>query len=308
MCYQYNITIEGGTCMDIKQLTDFVAVVNHGTLTAAAKSLHLSEPPLSVQIHQLEGELNCILFDRSARRMQLTEAGRLLYERATVILDLCNSTKREMADYLSGDTGTLRIGVTSSICNALFLEWMKRFHTVCPGIRFELQEENTYQLLEAVRSGLVELAFVRTPFSAADLQSTPLRRESLCAVALPEMLPKKAITLQELSFMPLLLTRRWEAVLQDTLHREQLEPQIVCLADDTRTIVRMAEEGLGVGIVPQSVLPSCKVSPVQANVLHQPELQSEICAVNRRDAYLSTAAQRFLEIAKQVQGTTGAVE
>ncbi|MCH3972126.1 MAG: LysR family transcriptional regulator [Oscillospiraceae bacterium] len=286
--------------MELKQLVDFVAVVDHGTLTAAAKALHLSQPPLSVQIHLLEQELGCTLFDRSTRRMQLTEAGRMLYERAAVILDQCASAQREMADYLSGGTAILRVGAVSSVCSTLFLTWMTAFYKENPGIHFEVQEGNTYQLLEAVRSGQSELAFVRTPFSAADLACTRLCSEPLCAVAKAEMLPQETIRFAALSQKQLLLTRRWENILRDAFHREKLEPHIFCLVDDTRTVLRMAEEGLGVGIVPQSVLPASGDCRVQSAVLC-PKMYSKICAVNRRSLYLSAAAQKFLAVAKAAE-------
>lgn len=66
--------------MDIRQLRSFVAVVDHGTMTAAGKALHISQPPLSAQIKSLEEELDCTLFDRTTRKMELTEAGRSVSE------------------------------------------------------------------------------------------------------------------------------------------------------------------------------------------------------------------------------------
>jgi DNA-binding transcriptional LysR family regulator len=284
--------------MDVRQLRDFTAVADCGTVTAAAESLHLSQPPLTAQIHLLEEELGCRLFDRTARRMELTEAGRLLYDRACAILTLCSSTQSEMADFLSGGTGTLRMGIASSIIGTQFLTWLKEFRLQNPGVRFELREANTYQLLDAVRSGQTELALVRRPFSAADLDCIPLQNDPLCAVGLPSFLPDAPdIPLQSLAGQPLLLYRRWETILRDAFREQQLHPLFLCVADDARTVVRMAEEGLGVGIVPGSVLSGG--GSLAAQPLREPILSSEICAVSRRNVYLTAAARQFLALLRE---------
>ena len=74
--------------MELKQLYEFVTVVREGTISGAARKLNLSQPPLSAQMKQLEKEFGCLLFERGPRKIVLTEAGRLLYERALTMLEL----------------------------------------------------------------------------------------------------------------------------------------------------------------------------------------------------------------------------
>ena len=74
--------------MDIRKLQYFTAIVDEGSITGAAKRLHMSQPPLSTQMKLLEEELGVILFDRGSRNIQLTDAGKLLYNRAHAILEL----------------------------------------------------------------------------------------------------------------------------------------------------------------------------------------------------------------------------
>ena len=101
--------------MELKQLSHFVTVVKEGTISGAARKLNLSQPPLSTQMKQLEDEFGCVLFERGSRKIQLTEAGQLLYERAVTMLELSEATRRELLDYNSGLTGALRLGVVSSV-------------------------------------------------------------------------------------------------------------------------------------------------------------------------------------------------
>ena len=88
--------------MDFHQLQYFVAIAESGSITAAAKKLFLSQPPLSMQMKRLEKELGCVLFLRGAREVQLTEAGKLLYTRAKSMLELRRITEEELAVYKRG--------------------------------------------------------------------------------------------------------------------------------------------------------------------------------------------------------------
>jgi len=281
--------------MELRQLRDFVAVVDHGTVTAAAEALHLSQPPLSAQIHLLEEELGTPLFDRSTRRMRMTEAGRLLYGRACGVLGQCADLQEEMADFLSGGAGTLRLGTVSSLVNAPVLPLLAAFHQKNPGVRFDLRESNTYALLDAVRTQQVELAFVRRPFSAAELNCVSLGAEALCAAGRPEFLPDaSAAGFAALSAVPLLLYRRWESILRDAFLQQEVHPQVLCVSDDARTVLRMAEMGFGVGILPRSAL--TETAGLRFFPLDRPTLTSEPCAVSRRGVYLTAAARQLLEL------------
>lgn len=85
--------------MDLKQLSYFVAVIQEGTISGAARKLHLTQPPLSAQMKLLEEEAGCLLFERGSRHVQLTAAGQMLYGRAVKMLELADITARELKDY-----------------------------------------------------------------------------------------------------------------------------------------------------------------------------------------------------------------
>ena len=88
--------------MDIRQLQYFVRIADEGSITGAARSLHMSQPPLSMQMKLLEEELGVTLFDRGSRTIRLTDAGKLLYNRAQGILELSGATVRELKDFGNG--------------------------------------------------------------------------------------------------------------------------------------------------------------------------------------------------------------
>ena len=168
--------------MNLKQLLYFTALAEEGNITKAAKKLHMSQPPLSFQLKLLEEETQTLLFERGSRKIILTEAGKILYKRAKVILDMEKNTLKEIKDLKNGFSGTLSIGTVSSSGAVLLHKRMSLFHKTYPNIKFEIHEGNTFELLELLNSGVIELAIVRTPFNTADYKCTYLEKEPMAAV------------------------------------------------------------------------------------------------------------------------------
>ena len=291
--------------MELKQLYEFVTVVKEGTISGAARNLHLSQPPLSAHMKQLEEEFGCLLFERGPRKIILTEAGRLLYERAVTLLELADVTRKELLDCRDGVTGALRLGVVSSVGSSLLPEWLRDFHAQNPSVRFELFEANTYQLLEQLRANLLELAIVRTPFEAENLQALPLCRETLLAAGDGRYFEQafrseaaraagEEITLEQLCRLPLILYRRWEKPLADAAAQDGLTLSPFCLNDDARTTARLADCGLGVGIIPASSRSFLQNPHTHILPIRDERLTSSILAVYGKTARLSAVARLFL--------------
>lgn len=287
--------------MELKQLSYFMTVVKEGTISAAAKKLHLSQPPLSTQMKLLEEEFGCMLFERGPRKIRLTEAGRILYERASTLVELSELTRQELLDHRDGITGALRLGVISSVGSTLLPGWAAGFHREYPSIRFEVLEGNTYQLLDQVHSNLVELVIVRTPFHGENLQCFSLCEEPMLAVGHRHFFEKAIsaeateISLLSLSRLPLILYRRWETPLHEVFEQDGLTFTCFCRNDDARTTACWADMGLGVGIIPASCRsllsnPQTRIYPIQDS-----RLRSRILAVHNRNVRLSASADLFLQ-------------
>ena len=284
--------------MELRQLHYFMAIVNEGNISKAAKALNMSQPPLSMQIRQLEEELGCTLLERSTRSIRLTEAGQILYRRAAAILGLCNSVHTELQDYQSGVGGTLHIGTVSSVGSTIFTGWLLSFHKNYPQVNYELFEANTYELIEKVRSGQIEIAMVRTPFNAPDLACVSLSEEQMVAVGRKEFFPEyleESICLTDLAAQPLILYRRWEQILRDEFERGNRRPRIICTNDDARTTIHLAEAGLGVGIVPFSVLPMLSAEETVVCKLSNFRLNTRLSVIFRKNVFLSAVSQEFFQ-------------
>ena len=290
--------------MDIRQLLYFTTIAEEGSISAAAKKLHLSQPPLSYQMKLLEEELHLPLIERSARGIALTEAGRVLYKRAQGILELSELTRKEMLAMASGFAGTLHIGTVSS-SGASLLGWrIPAFHQKHPQIGFAIHEGNTFELMEMLESGLIELAIVRTPFHNDQLNCLYLSPEPMIAAGAASFFPAgmpsgQPISLELLGHAPGILYRRFEKILLSLCEQKGITPQVFCIADDARTTLMWAEAGLGVAVVPQSAYRIMPHHNMVYGELSEEDLHTRIAAVCKKGCSLSWAAQQFLEIFAQ---------
>ena len=295
---------KGGKRVDIRQLLYFTTIAEEGSISAAAKKLHLSQPPLSYQMKLLEEELHLPLIERSARGIALTEAGRVLYKRAQGILELSELTRKEMLAMASGFTGTLHIGTVSS-SGASLLGWrIPAFHQKYPQIGFAIHEGNTFELMEMLESGLIELAIVRTPFHNDQLNCLYLSPETMIAAGAASFFPAgmpsgQPISLELLGHAPVILYRRFEKILLSLCEQKGITPQVFCIADDARTTLMWAEAGLGVAVVPQSAYRIMPHHNMVYGELSEEDLHTRIAAVCKKGCSLSWAAQQFLEIFAQ---------
>ncbi|HJC14807.1 MAG TPA: LysR family transcriptional regulator [Candidatus Fusicatenibacter intestinigallinarum] len=293
--------------MELRQLRYFVTVVEEKTVTAAAEKLNMTQPPLTAQLKLLEKELYCSLFQRKGRRLQVTEAGKHFYQKAAVILGMCDAAAKEMRDFDSGVAGTLQIGVVSSVQEGIFTRWLTAFAGTYPEIRYEIYSANTYQLLEQVRTGQLDLAVVRTPFSARDIGQKVLGEESLMAVGMPDFFdggnaprpPDRAITLRELEGKPLILYRRWEQILRAGFEAEGLFPEIRCCTDTAQATLALAGGGLGIGILPASAVSAATRAQMEVRVLREASLSSRIVMICQKPELLSRTARLFWEFMEE---------
>lgn len=257
--------------MDVKQLEYFRAIVDAGTISGAARALHMTQPPLSYQIKMLEEELQVQLFLRGTKKIILTEAGKTLYDRAGSLLTMADITKREVIK--AGQATTIHIGFTPSTVS-LMSDYLIRFSADHPEIRFDIHEGSTFTLREQLENGVVDITTLRTPIVLKGCESKQLVKEKLYAMAVaghPVLKENKnGITLEKLSHQKLILSHRYRSYLLSAFEKKGLLSDIYCECEDARTAMTLAEKGLGIAILPASmrqlsdIMESCDI--VDANL------------------------------------------
>ncbi|MFT4180783.1 MAG: LysR family transcriptional regulator [Rhizobium sp.] len=176
--------------IELRHLRYAVAVADAGHMTRAAAQLGIQQPPLSQQIRALEAMVGTPLFHRLPRGVSLTAAGQIFVERARLILadvDLAVEATQRSA---RGEQGNLAVGFTSSAAfHPLVSSMVRSLKQSAPGVSLVLEEASTGDLIEALRAGRLDVAFVRSPVDAsAGLIIEPILDEEML-VALPDQHP-----------------------------------------------------------------------------------------------------------------------
>lgn len=241
--------------MNFRQLEYFLAVANAGQITAAARQLHMAQPPLSYQLKQLEAEMGVTLLNRTAAGTTLTPAGKLLRDYAQQLLDLRDRADSQVRSLGQGLAGVLSVGVISSSIGATPNAKLRTLTRHYPKVQIRLFEDNTYGLIDRLDKHLIDVAIVRTPFTAPGLASKELTTESMAAVVPQKYDHFQGATLrvEDLATVPLIIYRRFEHLFETTFAEKKMAPFIACTCDDARTAVQWANNRMGVAIVPQSV-------------------------------------------------------
>ena len=278
-----------GESLNLKQLEYFVAIAEEGQITAAARRLHISQPPLSYELRELERELGTQLVRRGPRGVTLTEAGRLLHERARRILAMATATAREVSSVGKGLTGTLCLAVCDSAAGLAPSARLSELVRLAPDVSLEVREGTTPEVLELVSSGIAEVGVVRTPFSTQGLRTRYAPTEPLVAIMPPalERGSELEVTLAELEGVPLACDRR----LAGTLGSEPF-----CVTQSAHATCACAAAGLGVGLAPRSMLAVCDTGPCFIKTLVEKDLESRAAVVWRADRALSPLAERAVAL------------
>ncbi len=156
--------------MELRQLRYFVAIVDHGSLSRAARVLHIAQPALTQQIRQLEEELEAQLLHRSAQGVIATDAGKTFYEHAQAILKQVTDAKSAVAQSNDKPSGTVALGIPQSVSGALALPLLTAIRATYPEITLLLTEELTGNLIVQLKSGRINLAVL---FDDGDGQLSP---------------------------------------------------------------------------------------------------------------------------------------
>lgn len=282
--------------MDILQLKYFTTIIEEGTISAASRKLHISQPPLSAQMHKLEAELKVQLFLRGSRQIKLTDAGTLLYQYAQEILDMQHNALTEISNLRIGRTGSLRIGLVSSFDSDEFYAGIDLFHQRFPDVNFQVYEGNTYELQDMLKNNKIELALVRTPFLASELEVSSFSFEPMLAVGKPDFftgLPRM-INLSDLVSRPLITYRRRERFIRAEFEKVSFAPNFICINDDARTSIQWAQAGLGIALVPSCL--SFHPATMEMHPLAEENLGSTLALIHKKGALLSQSALSLFQI------------
>jgi len=248
--------------MEIRRLRYFVAVAEELHFKRAAERLGIKQPPLSAQIRVLEKEVGALLFHRRTRGVELTEAGALLLGEARVIVARAEGARTAVQCLVRGETGRMTIGFAgATYLVSLLPDIVRAYRAKYPKVTLHLEQSNTLSLVDALRAGRVDVAFVRPPIAdRKDVTIEPVIEEETLAV-LPHghrLHDAGSVTLAELTHETLIMAPRefapgyYDGVIA-ALHAAGSRPTLGQEASQIVSIPPMVVAGFGIAIVPRSM-------------------------------------------------------
>jgi DNA-binding transcriptional LysR family regulator len=292
--------------MELRHLRYFVTVAEELHFGRAAQKLHLSQPPLSMQIKALEQELGVQLLLRTQRRVELTAAGEVFLEEAREILARVEQARSAALRAARGEVGELTVGFVTIADYNLLPQALSRFRAQSPGIRLVLREATTDVQLRELSEGRMDVGFLLSPVKDERLDVLPLLREPLVA-ALPERHSlargRGPLALRRLADAAFILFPRHMApgLYDDVVsfcRSAGFSPRVEQEAVQMQTIVSLVSAGLGVALIPASLRHLGRTGVVYRRLREVSPLTEIALAWRARDA--RPTLQRFLAAVRQI--------
>ena len=272
--------------MELRHLRYFVAVADRLSFTAAAEDLGVSQPPLSQQIRDLEAELGAALFQRTSRRVVLTEAGAVFLAHARAILAQVRQASDATRAVGAGRAGILTVGLTGSVLTGPLGGMIGTFGARYPDVEVRLHQAAPEEQAEALRAGRIDLSVLRCPPDDPDLVAEAAWPERV-GVALPaghrlaaqELLPLASLRGER--YLSLRLAdSRFARLLWDACRAQGFVPRLAHEVVEAQALMSLVSAGLGLALVPEHVgrLPHPGVA---YRPLAEPAPRADVCVLYR---------------------------
>lgn len=276
--------------MELRHLRYFVAVAEEENITRAAERLHVSQPPLSRQIRDLEDELGVDLLERTAKSVRLTAAGRIFLQEARAVLQRAEEAVQAARDAALAETSELHVGYAPSPTVEILPPTLRAFRESSPGVRVTLHDMTSTEMLAGLRKEQLHLALmVLQPMTELPgITYQPLRRYRVGVIVPPghPFTSKDAVTPAEVTTQPLVTYSRKEygdyhgwisEVLGVSSKKLRLEEE----CDGALSLIAAVEGGRGVAVSAESIM--CLTGPRLAFVPLSPSPVELVVAIACRD-------------------------
>jgi LysR family transcriptional regulator, cyn operon transcriptional activator len=289
--------------IELRHLRYFLAVAEAAHFTKAAAKLHITQPTLSHQIRQLEGQLNLPLFDRVGRRVKLTAAGELLLPHARRVLRELDEAQTALGELHGLKRGSLRVGIMQTVNACVIPEIVSRFSAANPGVRVTCSEMAVDEIESGLESGKLDLGISFMPATRATLEGERLFTEELVLVARAghPLTQRRSVKIRELAAVPLvLLSSKYctRQLIDRSLAEAKTQPEIRVEMNSIESILATIRQSDLASVLP--LLALCRGEERLATVpLTDPKPNRSVGLLWLRGAQRRAAAQAFATVAEQ---------
>lgn len=293
--------------MNFKQLEYFAAVAEAKSISGAARELHVAQPPVSRQLALLEDELGVTLFLRTNKGVELTEAGRCLYQHSRQMFQSLRTMADSVRDVDAGVRGELKLGIIYSDVQ-IATSLMQEYHEKYPQVELYVRMGSPGDLLDDLSRGELHVLFLRSQSERSyGLRERVLGEDPLELVMRESTDPapgEEAVPIRALRDVPMCLLRSddlwgYSRDLLEECRRAGFTPNVACHCYDTPMEMQMVQAGFGVGFLPRSIVEAHPGSPVYTKPVLEFAAKSYPILVWEDDPYQSGCVKRFLELAAE---------
>jgi len=290
--------------MNIRHLEYFLEVARQSSFSKAAALLHVSQPSISEMVKNLEEELGTQLLYRDSKRLELTDAGIIVQERAQQIVSLFNNLPVSVQDEQLALRGKIRIGLPPITASTIFPRVLGEFKQRYPKIELQLHEFGSKKVRQGVNEGILDIGVVCTvPDRSQNFEVYPFVEDPLQVIVHPEhrLARSKMVDFADLRQEGFVLYSEDFSLHDQIIARCKLagfQPTIICETSQREFMTQMVEARLGIALLPRQICAELDSSAILAIPLTDPQVYLQLAIIWRKDRYLSVAARRWLEFAK----------
>lgn len=290
--------------MNFRQLEYFSAVAEAKSISLAARNLHVAQPPISRQLALLEDELGVCLFLRTNKGVELTEAGRSLYQQSQNLFQDMRTIVDSVRDINAGMRGLLKIGMIYSNIS-IALQYLKEFRAQYPQVELYVRLGSPGDLLEDLNKGDLHLLFLRSSSErGSGLHERILGKDPLELVMIRELDPapdQASVPLEALKGVPMCLLRSddlwgYSSYLIKECQRQGFTPNATFWCYDTPMAMQLVQAGFGISYLPRSIVETQPHSGLYTKPIQGISILSYPTLVWSSNLYYASCVKRFLAI------------
>lgn len=278
----------------------FYYVAYYQNITLAAKALYLTQPTVSHYILNLEKELNCKLFVRSKKGMQLSPEGELLFEHIAKAYEEISYGEEKLKEYLNLGKGIIKIGATETTLRYYLISALGKFKEKYPNIQLRIRNTTCQLVEDSIKDGSLDLAVMTTPFPDNYLDAHQLADFSMVGIAGPAFsyLTDRPMGYREISRYPIICLEPGTSgrIYLEKLfasHGVHLQPDIELSSADL--ITPLAEQNMGIGFVPRFFAEQAILGKKVIELTFKEPLPGRsICMLTDSQRQHSLACQKFM--------------
>ena len=290
--------------MDFDQLTTFLEVAKLGNFSRAGEKVFRSQSAVSAQIRQLEQDYGTKLLDRSGKRVQLTPAGKVLFEYAHRLLALRGESVRAVADQDCTPRGVLAIGANEATCLYVLPESFGEYRRRYPDVQISIYRNFSHKILERLQDGLIDVGVVTMPVKSPSLVVQRIFHDRLMLMTSPDhpLARQESVTVEDIVDYPVILPKAGHTrKTMDRLFRQhQSQLRVAMELPSIAMIKAFVASGMGVSLISESfAMQEHRAGELCLVAISDGALSRELGLVYHQDRTLPRSAMAFIELLRE---------